>query len=98
MSVASRRRWRRKLVRWIAKWGIPALVLEALLLATIIIQAKLYWDQIEEMRIDRRAWASVRDIKGFPEPTKVFRPTVFVTNTGRTFAKHLKVVAAGRSY
>ena len=50
------------------------------------------------MRLDRRAWASLRDVRGFPEITKVFRPTIFVINTGRTFARHLNVVGRGQGY
>jgi hypothetical protein len=56
------------------------------------------WQQWTEMKLDRRAWVSVQNINGFPEVGKPFRVTIAVTNTGRTFAKHLKVIATGGAF
>jgi hypothetical protein len=80
------------------RWDIPARIIEFLLLVTIIIQAILFWDQIKEMRLDRRAWVSVHNTKGFPKVGEYFRITCVFTNTGRTFAKHIRTVIGSGIY
>jgi len=72
-----------------------SLIFEGLLVLVGSIYSYYAWHQWSEMRLDRRAWVSVQRVKGFPEVGKPFRITVVLSNTGRTFAKHLKIVAAG---
>jgi len=80
------------------KWDVPARILETLLLTAIIIQAVIYWDQVDEMRIDRRAWVAAGSVKGFPKSDEPFRWTVVIANTGKTFAKHINVAGVGGWY
>ncbi len=86
---------RAKQLKCIRRWNVPTLILDVLLLAAILIQAKIYRNQVEEMRIDRRAWIAAVNVVGFPEPGKQFRPKVILMNTGRTFAKRLEVAGGG---
>jgi hypothetical protein len=58
--------------------------------------AKRSIQQVERnSHLDQRAWVSVKEVKGFPKPGEQFRVTVVLTNSGKTVARHLKVVAGG---
>jgi hypothetical protein len=76
-------------LRW-ASFAVDVLVFVA-----VALYAVMAYQQWKEMRLDRRAWVSIQSIKGFPEAMKPFRVTLVVSNTGRTFAKHLTIVATG---
>jgi hypothetical protein len=74
---------------------ILPVVVDVLILGAIITQAVIYYDQVDEMRIDRRAWMATSSITGIPQEKELFRPRVSVTNTGRTFAKNIQIHSAG---
>ena len=48
----------------------------------------------DSAQLDQRAWINM-EYFGFPEVNKAFRPVITVTNTGKTFARNLEVVATG---
>jgi hypothetical protein len=79
-------------LRW-ASFAVDVLVFVA-----VALYAVMAYQQWKEMKLDRRAWVSIQNIKGFPEAMKPFRVTLVVANTGRTFAKHLTIVATGHYY
>src|SRR6476620_10683491 len=61
--------------------------------------AKRSVEQVERnSRLDQRAWVSVREIKGFPKANEPLRITAFITNTGRTPARHLKIIIGGLKF
>ena len=45
------------------------------------------------LHLDQRAWVAIADIVGFPKTGEIFRPQIWLTNTGRTFAKNVVTVA-----
>ena len=79
-------------LRW-ASFAVDVLVFVA-----VALYAVMAYQQWKEMKLDRRAWVSIQSIKGFPEAMKPFRVTLVVANTGRTFAKHLTIVATDHYY
>lgn len=70
--------------------------LQLLLLFAVTMQGVLR-NQVQEMRIDRRAWVGV-SIKGFPKPNEPFRITIVLANSGKTFAKHVNLAGHARRY
>ena len=44
------------------------------------------------MRLEQRAWVSVAQVSGLPEPNKQFVVQTTAVNSGRTFAKQFKMI------
>ena len=76
-----------KFLRW------ASFIVDAFLLIAIGSYTIVAWEQWKEMKLDRRAWVAVNAVKGMPEAGKPFIVTVVITNTGKTFAKNIDVVA-----
>lgn len=84
------KRWRR-----LFQYVIPSIT-GFLTLIVLIFQLRIYHQQVEEMRLDRRAWIAVDQIRSSPEVGKPFRVSVVITNNGRTFARQCRIVGTSK--
>jgi hypothetical protein len=50
--------------------------------------------QLEIARLDQRAWVAVTDVVGTPKEGQEFEISVHMKNTGKTFARNLKLIRA----